>query len=308
MKHIFIINPNAGKRDRTSAVLAMADHLRKEHHLNCECLLTQRPGHATELARKAAETGEEIRVYACGGDGTVYEVANGLAGFENAAMTCIPVGTGNDFLKNFGTDMSRFSDAENLWDGDVFPLDLINCNGKYCTTIACSGIDARVANDVHQYSGNPLLSGRGSYLTAVAANFLFKKISQHWTVTLDGEDFSGDYALCAVCNGRYYGGGSSPRPEARMNDGVLHTILIKSVSRVAFARLFNAYSAGNSSKLSDLAVLSTAKVIRLHSDGEEIVTCLDGECFSSQDVTISLADQHINFFGPKGCDCNQTAR
>ena len=303
------MNPKAGKRDQTSRILAMADHLRKAHGLDCTCLLTQQPGHATELARKAAEAGGEVRIYACGGDGTVYEVANGLAGYSNAAMSCIPIGTGNDFLKNFGPeDMAKFEDAENLWNGDVFPLDLIECNGKYCVTIACSGIDARVADDVHQFSGSPLLSGRSSYLAAAAANFLFKRISQRWTVSLDGQDLSGEYALCAVCNGRYYGGGSTPIPEARMDDGVLNTILIRKVGRLAFARLFGAYSAGNYGALAQLAVVSTAKVIRLHSDGEEIVTCLDGETSRTHDVVISLADKRVNFFGPQGCDCNRTAR
>lgn len=308
MRHIFIINPTAGKRDRTTQVLAMADGLRKNHALDCACLLTQRPGHATALARKAAETGEELRVYACGGDGTIFEVANGLAGFPNAAMTCVPVGTGNDFLKNFGPDMDRFSDPEALWDGEVFPLDLIDCNGRYCVTIACSGIDARVAEDVHQYSGAPLLNGRGSYLAAVAANFLFKGIGQHWTVTLDGEVLEDDFALVSMCNGRYYGGGSMPVPQARMDDGVLHTILVKKVSRLAFARLFSAYSAGDAASFSKIVRVSTAREVRIHSDGEEIVTCLDGECFRAHDVTLHLADKQVNFFGPKGCDCNRTAR
>lgn len=307
MRHIFIINPQAGKRDRTTQVLAMAERLRKNHGLDCACLLTQSPGHATALARKAAETGDELRVYACGGDGTIFEVANGLAGFANAAMTCVPVGTGNDFLKNFGPDMKRFSDPETLWDGEVFPLDLIDCNGRLCVTIACSGIDARVAEDVHQYSGTPLLNGRGSYLAAVAANFLFKGIGQHWTVTLDGEVIEDDFALVSMCNGRYYGGGSMPVPQARMDDGVLHTILVKKISRIAFARLFSAYSAGNAASFSGIVRISTAREVRIHSEGEEIVTCLDGECFRAHDVTLRLADKRVNFFGPKGCSPNATA-
>lgn len=307
MRHIFIINPQAGKRDRTTQVLAMAERLRKNHGLDCACLLTQSPGHATALARKAAETGDELRVYACGGDGTIFEVANGLAGFSNAAMTCVPVGTGNDFLKNFGPDMERFSDPETLWDGEAFPLDLIDCNGRLCVTIACSGIDARVAEDVHQYSGTPLLNGRGSYLAAVAANFLFKGIGQHWTVTLDGEVIEDDFALVSMCNGRYYGGGSMPVPQARMDDGVLHTILVKKISRIAFARLFSAYSAGNAASFSGIVRISTAREVRIHSEGEEIVTCLDGECFRAHDVTLRLADKRVNFFGPKGCSPNATA-
>ena len=77
----------------------MADRLR-QHGLTCQCLLTQRSGGAEEIARRLVSSGEEVRLYACGGDGTLNEVVNGAAGFDNAAVTCIPIGTGNDFLKN----------------------------------------------------------------------------------------------------------------------------------------------------------------------------------------------------------------
>ncbi len=102
MKHVFIINPTAGKKDCTARMMDMAKALAARHGLDVECILTKRPGHAMETARSLAERGEPLRIYACGGDGTANEAANGVAGYENAAMTCIPVGTGNDFLKNFG--------------------------------------------------------------------------------------------------------------------------------------------------------------------------------------------------------------
>ena len=309
MRHIFIINPHAGKKDQTGRIYEMADLLRAQHGLECQCLLTQRPGGAEEMARRLAESGEALRLYACGGDGTVSEVANGIAGFPNAAMTCIPTGTGNDFLKNFGPDAARFADVENLWNGEERQLDLIDCNGRQCLTIACSGIDARVAESVHELGDSPLLSGRGSYLAAVAVNFLFRGIGRHWRVTLDGEVIEDDFALVSMCNGRYYGGGSTPVPEARMNDGVLHTVLVKNISKLRFARLFPDYSAGNHEKLpKDVVRFSTAKVVRIHSDNGDIVTCLDGECSHSHDVTLRLADKKLNFFGPAGCDPNATAR
>ena len=308
MRHVFIINPYAGKRDQTSRIYGMADHLRDEHGLECACMLTDRPGGATDMARKLAETGEELRIYACGGDGTIHEVANGVAGFPNAAMTCIPTGTGNDFLKNFGPDMEKFRDAENLWDGDVFPLDLIDCNGWLGLTIACNGIDAQVADSVHQYSGSPLLNGRGSYLASVAANFLFRSIGHHWKVWLDGELLEDEFALVSMCNGRYYGGGFMPVPEARMNDGVLNTLVVKKVSRVAFAKFVGPYAKGEYHKFPHLAHCSTPQAVRIRSQKEDIVTCLDGECITSNDVTIRLSDKKLNFFGPEGCSCNATAR
>lgn len=310
MRHIFIINPAAGKKDGRQRVYAMAEKLKRDHNLDVECMLTKSSGHATMLTRAIAETGEPVRFYACGGDGTINEIANGIAGFDNAAMTCIPIGTGNDFLKNFGKDaLPLFLDAENLWNGPVTPLDLIDCNGKYCLTIACTGIDARIAESVHEFGASPMLSGRGSYLASVAVNFLFRRIGRKWRVTLDNEVVEDEFALVSMCNGRYYGGGSTPVPEARMTDGVLHTVLVKNVSKARFARLFPDYSAGNHQKLPrDVVRVSKAKVVRIEALEGDLTTCLDGESMHAQCVTLQLADKKVNFFAPAGCDPDATAR
>ena len=302
MKHIFIINPTAGKSDSRQKIYDMADSLRQKHGLDVQCILTKKQGHATELARKLCESGEELRFYACGGDGTVNEVANGIIGYDNAAMSVIPVGTGNDFLKNFGDD------AENLWDGPQFPMDAIDVNGRVALTIACSGIDARVAKDVHKYSESPLLDGKGSYIYSLAVNFLFKGIGSHWIVTLDDVPMEGDWSLIAVCNGRYYGGGFMPVAEARMDDGVLNTLVVKKVNRRTFLKFVGPYSKGGYTQFPQYAHCSCPKVIRIHSEKPDIVTCLDGECVTNSDVTIKMHDKKLNFFGPEGCSCNRTAR
>ncbi|MFR7894405.1 MAG: diacylglycerol/lipid kinase family protein [Dysosmobacter sp.] len=243
MQHIFIINPHAGKKDQTGRIYEMADRLRQlwpDLPMSADPAVRRRGGDRPT----AGVLREEVRLYACGGDGTLNEVVNGAAGFDNAAVTCIPIGTGNDFLKNFGPDAAKFTDAENLWDGEVHPLDLIDCNGRQCLTIACSGIDARVAESVHEL-GTPTpqrpgqLSGRrGGEFSVPGAS------ASAGGVTLDDEVIEDDFALVSMCNGRYYGGGSTPVPEARMDDGVLHTVLVKNISRVKFAGLFSAYSAG----------------------------------------------------------------
>ena len=282
MKHVFIINPTAGKSDSRQKIYDMAEKLRQDHGLEVQCLLTKKQGHATEIARRLCQSGEELRFYACGGDGTVNEVANGIIGYDNASMTVIPVGTGNDFLKNFGPeDMEKFRDAENLWDAPQFPIDAIDVNGRIALTIACSGIDARVAQDVHNFSESPILDGKSSYIVSLMVNFLFKSIGSHWTVELDGE---------------------------AADDGVLNTLVVKKVSRLTFMKFVNPYSKGQYYKFPHLARCSTPKVIRIRSEKPDIVTCLDGECITSDDVTIQLSDKRLNFFGPVGCSCNRTAR
>lgn len=308
MKHIFIINPTAGKYDSRQRIYEMAEHLRSAHGLDVQCILTKKQGHATEIAQKLCQTGESLRFYACGGDGTVNEVANGIIGYENAAMSVIPVGTGNDFLKNFGGDMDKFRDAENLWNGPQFPMDAIDVNGRVALTIACSGIDARVARDVHKYSESPLLDGKGSYIYSLAVNFLFKGIGTHWTITLDDVTTEGDWSLVSVCNGRYYGGGFMPVAEARMDDGVLNTLVVREVNRRTFLKFVGPYSRGEYAKFPEYAHCSCPKVVHIHSEKPDIVTCLDGESVVNSDVTIKLHDKKLNFFGPEGCSCNRTAR
>ena len=308
MKHVFIINPTAGKKNCTTELMEMAKRLEAAHGLQVDCILTKRAGHAIETARSIAQSGAPVRFYACGGDGTVNEVANGIAGMENAAMTCIPVGTGNDFLKNFGSMSPLFSDAENLWDGPQFPLDAIDCNGRLALTIACSGFDAQVAEDVHTFGKSPLLGGQGSYIVSLAVNFLIRGLGHRWTISLDGLEMPGDYALAAVCNGRYYGGGFMPMAEARMDDGVLNTLVVKRVSRPTFLKFVGSYSKGEYYKFPQYAQGYTAREIVIESPDSDIVTCLDGESFHSRRAVIRMAGGKVNFFGPAGCDPNATAR
>ena len=307
MRHVFIINPAAGKRDCTAQLLEMAKGLEARHGLAVERILTRGPGHAWEAASALARTGEDLRFYACGGDGTLSEVANAVAGVESAAMTCVPVGTGNDFLKNFGDKAPLFSDAENLWDGPRFPLDAIDCNGRLALTVACSGFDAQVADSVHRYGDFPLLKGQASYIASLAVNFFSQSFRHRWTVTLDGERLEGEFILAAVCNGRYYGGGFVPTREARMDDGLLHTILVRAVSRPTFLRLVGAYSRGDGWRYPGIVRCSTAREITIESREGDIVTCLDGESVRGSRVDIRLSERRVGFFGPPGCDPNATA-
>lgn len=300
MRHLFIINPAAGKKGATARLEALLDKLSFPH----EVVYTQKEGDARQFTEEAVRSGEPVRVYACGGDGTVNEVANGIAGFDNAAMTCIPTGTGNDFLRNFGGAVPLFSDAENLWDGPAFLLDAIDCGGRLALTVVCSGFDAQVAADVHQYG----TSGKGSYILSLAVNFLLRRLGRRWTITLDGEVLSGEFVLAAVCNGRYYGGGFMPVAEARMDDGVLHTLMVKKVSRPAFLRFVGAYSKGLYYTLPDVARCCTARSVTIESPEEDIVTCLDGECVYNRRISIGLSEKKVRFFGPRGCDPNATCR
>ena len=116
MKHVFIINPAAGKQDSTVEVAAAIRAVCVERGLEYDILPTEYPKHAVELVKKKAVeyAGEAIRFYACGGDGTLNEVAAGAAGLANVSITHYPCGSGNDFIKLFGVDCQSFKKLENL--------------------------------------------------------------------------------------------------------------------------------------------------------------------------------------------------
>ena len=115
MKHLFIINPAAGSRDRTEYYSRKIREVCGPRGLRYEIRVSEAPGCCTRLAREAAQSGEEYRIYACGGDGTLNEVAAGAAGYPNASVTVFSGGSGNDFVKLFD-DPRAFFDLERLLD------------------------------------------------------------------------------------------------------------------------------------------------------------------------------------------------
>ena len=305
MQHLFIINPRAGKKNSTARLMDRIDALRRAEGLDCKTMLTSRPGHAEELARRAAESGRDVRIYACGGDGTLNEVANGAAGAEHVAVTVVPVGTGNDFLKNYGEDATRFSDLSQLWRAPVHELDVVECNGRLALTVVCAGMDARVADDVHKYSKYPGVSGKNAYLASLGFNF-FKPLAQRMIVTCEGSTTIGEYIMVCVCNGRYYGGGFMPVSEARMDDGILDTLIVRKVSRATLLRLAPLYAKGQAWKFPDIARHVRGRQIRIQSK-EPFPVSLDGEILHTKDAAIRLSDKKLRFFAPEGASCNRTA-
>lgn len=175
MKHLFIVNPVAGGKDRHEYVAEQARLALEGSADAYEVYITTAPMDACAKIKAEAASGEELRVYACGGDGTLNECVNGAVGHDNVAVTHFPCGTGNDFIKMFGEEKDRFFDLSDLVRGEVRPLDVMECCGRYAVNICSVGIDARIGTEVHQY--------HDSYVLSAVAN-LFKGIAQPLTARL----------------------------------------------------------------------------------------------------------------------------
>jgi diacylglycerol kinase family enzyme len=180
MTHLFIINPAAGSRDRTKYYRQIIKEICTQKGVDYEIKVSEAPGHCQKLAREAALTGKEYKIYACGGDGTLNEVAAGAAGFDNVAVTVFSGGSGNDFTKLFSSP-EDFRDLERLLDSEEVTFDMIRCNDDLALNICSVGLDARIGTDVSNYKRLPLLSGFRAYAVSTLFNVI-KGIAEHYVV------------------------------------------------------------------------------------------------------------------------------
>ncbi|MCI9156702.1 MAG: YegS/Rv2252/BmrU family lipid kinase [Lawsonibacter sp.] len=299
MRHLFIINPAAGKKETTAQLEELLDRLSFPHAV----AYTEREGDARRFTEEAARLGEPVRVYACGGDGTLNEVVNGAAGHDHMAVTNVPKGTGNDFLKIFGPDYrTLFYDLEGLAVGPQIPFDLIDCNGHLGLDVVCAGVDARIAADVHRYKNWRFVSGIGAYILSLVENVLFKGIARPISVHMGEIAWENQPAsLLCVCNGRYYGGGFMPVGDAMPDDGVLDMLLVRKVSLPTFLRLVGQYARGQYKRYPELIFAHHGQSVAL-SAGEPITVVVDGEVMRDTAFTIRLSEKKVNFFYPAGAD------
>ena len=299
MRHVFIINPAAGKRRSTQKLLKQVEAAFPDG--NFEVYTTTGDWDARRLAQRALESGDPVRIYACGGDGTLNEVVNAAAGCEHGAVTNVPMGTGNDFLRVFGEKgRLRFTDIAALRDGPQGEMDLIDCNGHLGLDVVCVGLDARVAADVHRFKGLPLVTGMGAYVLALLAA-VCKGIVRPMRVDMGPIHHDGPTALVCICNGQHYGGGFRPVPEAVPDDGVLDMLLIGNVTLFQFVRLVGKYAAGRYKEFPQVVQDWHGGRVTI-SSREEMVAVIDGEVIWGKTFTVALARQRVNFFRPAGVE------
>ena len=297
MKHLFVINPAAGSSDRTADYRKKIEAACIPRGLEYRIAVSAGPGDCTRLAREAAETGEDYRIYACGGDGTLNEVVAGATGYDNVAVTMFAGGSGNDFIRIFN-EIAPFRDLERLLDCEEAEFDLLRCNGDVSLNICSVGFDARIGTDVAKYKRLPLLQGFRAYAVSTVFNTI-RGIAEHYEVHIDGETVDADHTLICACNGRFYGGGFNPVPEADPTDGLMDVLLIKKVSRLKVAKVIGKYKNGRYKELQDVIRHVRTDRVEIRCDKPTPIN-LDGELRTGQVIEITMAKEKIRFFYPRG--------
>jgi YegS/Rv2252/BmrU family lipid kinase len=226
---LVIVNP-AARHGVTGDLIPVVSGL-LDGQIDYDLLVTDGPGHATDLARSA---GDYETVVAVGGDGTVFEVLNGLMQLPSdvrPALSLLPTGTGNDYRRTLGISSNLTTAARQLVGGVRARVDIGMVNGVYFANSVAVGLDARVTAKAVELKSTTGWSGIMLYMRALFI-VLFKQFyTHHVTLTIDdGPSEERELLLVAATNGPTYGGGFKITPNARNDDGLLDTCIIWKVS------------------------------------------------------------------------------
>ena len=235
LRTVFLVNP-ASDNGATGRRWPEIANRAATAGLTGEALLSERPGELTELARRAADEGGQLLVVV-GGDGTVNEVVNGLAGREGPELAVIPRGTGRDFVRTYGIPHKLDDALRTVRDGRTREIDVGRARFRswqgepaewYFANIASAGMSGAIAKRANETS--KALGGKVSYFWATFAVFSRWRTSE-LTVTVGAETRRARMHDVVVANGRYFGGGMMICPEAEPDDGVFDVLLIGNLTK-----------------------------------------------------------------------------
>ncbi len=311
LRYRLIFNPAAGRGTSTQS-LPRIERLLTSYSLNFDLVYTERPWHAAELAREAAQEGCDV-VVAVGGDGTVNEVLNGLmtipSGDKNSrpALGVLCTGQGNDFAYGMGIPIDLEAGCKALAHGYRRTVDVGHVissdhpEGRYFGNGIGIGFDAVVG---FLASKMTRLSGFPAYLVAVLKTvFLYYKAPLS-RIEYDDQLITQPSLMISIMNGRRMGGGFHMAPSSKPNDGLLDLCIAREVNRLRIFSLIPHFLRGTQAtqepicmtRARHVVVTALKGVLPAHADGETVCTAaerLEVELLPSQIEVISSPPEEV---------------
>lgn len=298
VQHYFIFNPMAGARSAQPRLQGQLDGLSPVPYT---MFITGGIGDAVKLVKEVCrhEMGP-LRFYACGGDGTLGEVAQGVLGFPNAAVGVWPCGSGNDFTRIYGGE-DRFMDLKRQLEAPTVLVDLIMANGHAAINVVNLGLEAQAASAMLKFRHQALLGGRRAYLIGVL-NAVTRHIKTRCRIVADGELFhEGDLLTASFASGQYVGGGFRCAPRAVNDDGLMDLCVILPQSRLTLARLLGIYKKGehlDSPAFKNRFHYRRASRLAVEC-ARETALCLDGEIIRGKSFALEIIPRAVRFILPE---------
>ena len=296
MKHVFIVNPTAGKGNGVEYI-PLIDSYFKENPGDYVIEITEREKHATEIASKY-HAEDDVTVYSVGGDGTAKEVLDGLN--PGVTLCVVPGGTGNDFYKSVDrTKLPKREILKGLIEGEEIKIDyaLMNGTGKFMN-ICSFGLDADINVYACDYVKKELnIPGNLVYAYSAFKVGLKPKVIQ-MEMELDGQKIERGIILAGLCNGGYYGGMFHPVTDYRLNDGYLDICVVNGpLKLLRLIHLIAKYSSGRHIGEPEIEIFR-ARHISLKFD-REVYMQIDGENVPVREAEFEVIPQGLTVKVPR---------
>ncbi len=271
-----IANPVSG-RGRARRIGERVADLLHERGVTVDLMMSGAPGDCERIAREVLARGAQ-QVAACGGDGTVHEVVNGLAN-SDAVLGVVPCGRGNDLARALGLSKDLKDVVNTLVHGVDRAIDLGKVGDRFFATVATFGFDTAVAQRMQNQGAGFLtrvleVGGKVSYgLTVLRTLFGYR--SPFVRLRGDFGVFEGRVLLAATANAPFYGSGIKIAPDAIVDDGVLDVCIVADVSRWTVLRMFLSAYSGAHVGHSAVRIVQT-RTLQIESD-DSLWIFADGE-------------------------------
>jgi diacylglycerol kinase (ATP) len=271
------------------------------------CILTQRPGDAEKIAAEEATAGRKF-ILACGGDGTISEVVNGiLSSGADAELGLLPRGTGGDFRKTLGLpaqieDASRALARGETRRIDVGQITYINNSSKsetrYFINVASFGMGGEVVRRANNSSKT--LGGTITFALATVTTTFTYSSPEVWVKVGDQEDRRFRIMNISIANGRFFGGGMKIAPEAKLDDQLLDIIIAKATSKFEIITNVHRLYKGTHLDLPHIVSMRADKIEARPVDPKEIVRIeVDGELLGRLPASFRVLPNAISIRCPR---------
>lgn len=301
MKYFFIVNCRKDKvaiRQEVEQQLAELEDEIASRGDSTSVYLTTGEGDATREVRLYSDLhpNEKVCFVACGGDGTINEVASGMVGFPNKSMAVLHLHSNADFVRYYPD--RDFTSIRDLIYGETQQIDILKINDSYSINVCDFGFDAIVANVANELAaeGKKNVFGKG------VARAIFSGRYNRIKVVADGEPIGHRLMLlCTLANGKYVGSGMLTAPFADNQDGLIELTYLRPMSLVAFLAMIGPYSRGehHSRKFFNHKLIYR-RVKHVEVSSKHIIDlCLDGEILPGTHFNIDILPQAITIQLPQ---------
>ena len=306
MKHLVLVNGNAGSY--TPELESKISEAFKG--LDYEVYKTTGPKSVIpflkEYLKKQKDT---VRVYACGGDGTIHEVVNAVVGANNAEVAIVATGTGNDFVKIYG-GKEKFQDFGALIKGKAHPVDVSELTGDgvkeplYSVNVINFVFDAIVGAMVNYYKEHGLpegtKEGTNPYDYALKHDAMKHGRFNDIEVYADGEKLNEKQMLLAtLAQGQYVGGQFKCAPKSDNTDGLIDVCVLKTMTFLGLGMIIGTYTKGKHlDKPRKKIVYRRAKEIKFNSP-KDFDVCVDGEMIKGNNYTVKVVPGAVKLVLPE---------